>query len=163
MWVSTHHTTLVLLNHVDSSFRDINTSSHAQYTADMTYCHYYYTNNYTNNYTAQQQQQVEFLKEAAEQSIEDVVQCATDLRALTAFLSCGQARAAILRAKAAATVLKCVKRVGPRLGATREADKVLGILPLFLQDGNQETRHHGKAITSYLLSTVNFSSSSSYS
>jgi hypothetical protein len=82
------------------------------------------------------------------------VQCATDLRALTAFLSCGQARAAILRAKAAATVLKCVKRVGPRLGSTREAEKVLGILPLFLQDGNQETRHHGKAITSYLLSTV---------
>jgi hypothetical protein len=47
--------------------------------------------------------QVEFLKEAAEQAIEDVVQSATDLRTLTAFLSCSTARSALLRAKAAAT------------------------------------------------------------
>ncbi|KAG5192487.1 hypothetical protein JKP88DRAFT_284314 [Tribonema minus] len=96
---------------------------------------------------------VEFLRQAAEGAIEDVVANATDVRALSAFLGCSAARAAPLRAKAAATVLKCVRRVGARLSACREAERVLQALPLFLQDGHQETRAHGKALTRYLLET----------
>eukprot|EP00752_Nemacystus_decipiens_P014589 g12992.t1 len=125
---------------------------------------------------------VEFLAEAARECVDEVVATATESRALSAFLACGNHRSPVVRAKAALAILLCVRRRcysaavsspcgdssqrhggdgcgsgGGRAGGggvgAREMDRLLSALPRLLQDGNQETRHHAKAIVAVLLDT----------
>ena len=92
-----------------------------------------------------------FLSEVADAAIISIIENGSPMRALTAFLNSAGNKLPNVRAKAAATVLKCVIKLEGGLTNSRELEKLLGALPQFCQDKQSDTRGYGRQIASLLV------------
>lgn len=76
-----------------------------------------------------------FLSEVAEECIGTVITNASDGRCLGAFLLSASNKQPLVRAKAAAVILRCVNKFSPeKLASSRELGKLIQSLALFCQD-----------------------------
>ncbi|GMH83835.1 hypothetical protein TrST_g9389 [Triparma strigata] len=93
-----------------------------------------------------------FLSEVAEECIGTVITNASDGRCLGAFLLSASNKQPLVRAKAAAVILRCVNKFSPeKLASSRELGKLIQSLALFCQDRQSDTRSYGRQIAASLI------------
>ncbi len=100
---------------------------------------------------------VEFIREAAELAVKDIIAGGSDSRVIAAFLMCmgpgtPGLKSSPLRAKIAAALRMCLAEKGQQLAVTapKEVKRIVNALGSLLQDSSQETREHSKQIASLL-------------
>ncbi len=103
---------------------------------------------------------VEFIREAAELAIKDIIAGGSDSKVIAAFLICmgpgtPGLKNSFLRAKIAAALRMCLTVKGQQLAltASKEVKRIVYTLGSLLQDSSQETREHSKKIASLLVET----------
>ncbi len=103
---------------------------------------------------------VEFIREAAELAIRDIISGGSDRKVIAAFLMCmGPGTPGFknphLRARIASSLRMCLVQKGQQLEVTapKEVKRIVSALGSLLQDSSQETREHSKQIASLLVET----------